>query len=116
MEDDKRSWNDHQTVLRRRQSARHDEESSLDWSLVEQLAATPRAVPIPARAGSPGVAQVANEARLIANVLPEGSNWDGKTELLIDEKTYEELTGHPSDSPSSAAGADRIESASQGSR
>jgi hypothetical protein len=27
----------------------------------------------------------------VQNVLPEGSNWDGTSGLLVDEKTYNEM-------------------------
>jgi len=36
---------------------------------------------------------VLGHARLVANTLPTGSNWDGKSGLLIDEKTFRELVG-----------------------
>jgi hypothetical protein len=35
-------------------------------------------------------------ARLVANTLPTGSNWDGKTGLLIDEKTFRAILGERS--------------------
>jgi len=31
--------------------------------------------------------------------LPEGSNWDGKTGLLVDEKTFNELVNGKSQAP-----------------
>jgi hypothetical protein len=27
----------------------------------------------------------------VENILPEGSNWDGQTGLLVDEKTFNDL-------------------------
>jgi hypothetical protein len=29
----------------------------------------------------------------VANTLPVGSNWDGKSGLLVDEKTFNDLVG-----------------------
>ena len=31
------------------------------------------------------------KALLVENMLPEGSNWDGQTGLLVDEKTFNDL-------------------------
>jgi hypothetical protein len=33
------------------------------------------------------------QSLLVENSLPEGSNWDGKTGLLVDEKTFNDLVG-----------------------
>jgi hypothetical protein len=77
----------------------------IDWDRVAGLARTPRAIPVPVTgavqtgAVSTGAdAQTAIDAvlaksLLVENVLPEGSNWDGKTGLLVDEKTYNGLVG-----------------------
>jgi hypothetical protein len=36
---------------------------------------------------------------LVENTLPEGSNWDGKLGILVDEKTFNELVSGRSDAP-----------------
>jgi hypothetical protein len=36
---------------------------------------------------------VLSQSLLVENSLPEGSNWDGKTGLLVDEKTFNDLVG-----------------------
>jgi hypothetical protein len=36
---------------------------------------------------------------LVDNALPEGSNWDGKTGLLVDEKTFNDLVGGQDKAP-----------------
>jgi hypothetical protein len=36
---------------------------------------------------------VIGNSLLVENTLPEGSNWDGQSGLLVDEKTFKELLG-----------------------
>jgi hypothetical protein len=36
---------------------------------------------------------VLSASRLVENSLPEGSNWDGKSGLLVDQKTFNDLVG-----------------------
>jgi hypothetical protein len=38
----------------------------------------------------------------VENTLPEGSNWDGKTGLLVDEKTFNDLVNGKSQAPPAA--------------
>jgi L,D-transpeptidase ErfK/SrfK len=84
-----------QTSLRQSVAAHSDE---IDWDLVGELAHAPRAIPV-AVTGSQGtdvhasIGAVLAKSPLVQNVLPEGSNWDGKSGLLVDEKTYNDLVG-----------------------
>jgi hypothetical protein len=55
------------------------------------LAHAPRAVPVPVTGGLDGVDGVIAQSVLVENILPEGSNWDGQTGLLVDEKTFNDL-------------------------
>jgi len=77
-------------------SARRDE---IDWDRVAALAHTPRAVPVPitgghdGTGGPDGIDAVVAQSLLVENELPEGSNWDGKSGLLVDEKTFNDLVG-----------------------
>jgi L,D-transpeptidase ErfK/SrfK len=116
-----------QSPLRRSIVAHSDE---IDWDLVAELAHSPRAVPVPvmgtgqagtgqaepsqagaAPAGAaPSGAQAAidtvlTKSLLVDNVLPEGSNWDGQSGLLVDEKTYNDLVGARDKSPHAAVSA-----------
>jgi L,D-transpeptidase ErfK/SrfK len=82
----------------------------VDWDLVAELAHAPRAIPIPVT-GAPGapaqvsVDAVLAKALLVQNVLPEGSNWDGKSGLLVDDKTYNDLVGARDKAPRPATTA-----------
>jgi len=50
-------------------------------------------VPVPITGGLGGIDEVIGQSLLVENTLPAGSNWDGKTGLLVDEKTFKELLG-----------------------
>jgi L,D-transpeptidase ErfK/SrfK len=104
MEDDSRDWGRNRQRLlshllphaRREISAQDDD---IDWQRVGDLAHNPRALPVPVTGDNPGVDAVVAQSLLVANVLPEGSNWDGKSGLLIDEKTFNDLVGGQSKAP-----------------
>jgi hypothetical protein len=81
----------------RRKISDHDDE--IDWQRVGDLARAPRAVPVPITGGRGGVDEVISNSLLVENTLPAGSNWDGKTGLLVDEKTFKELLGGRADAP-----------------
>ncbi|MGO9933975.1 MAG: L,D-transpeptidase family protein [Steroidobacteraceae bacterium] len=97
MEDDSRNWSkDRKRLLAnllnpklRAKIAEHDEE--IDWQRVGDLAHTPRAVPVPVTGGGEGIDAVIAQSLLVQNILPSGSNWDGQSGLLVDEKTFNEL-------------------------
>ena len=97
MEDDSRNWTkDRKRLLanllhpkQREKIAQHDAE--IDWQRVADLAHSPRAVPVPITGGHDGVDGVIAGAKLVENTLPQGSNWDGQSGLLVDEKTFNEL-------------------------
>jgi L,D-transpeptidase ErfK/SrfK len=97
MEDDSRNWsNDRKRLLAnllnpklRAKIAQHDEE--IDWQRVGDLAHAPRAVPVPITGGRDGIDAVVAKSLQVQNILPSGSNWDGQSGLLVDEKTFNEL-------------------------
>ncbi len=103
LEDDTRDWSTHRKrlldhLLNPNAHAEmahkiHADDQQIDWQRVAALAHSPRAVPVPVTAKQDGVDAVLERAPLVANTLPTGSNWDGKTSLLIDEKTYRDLVG-----------------------
>ena len=75
----------------RRRIADHDKE--IDWQRVGDLAHAPRGIPVPVTGGRDGVDAVAAQSLLVENALPIGSNWDGTSGLLVDEKTFRNLLG-----------------------
>jgi L,D-transpeptidase ErfK/SrfK len=66
-------------------------ERDIDWQRVLDLAQKPRGVPVVVTSGAPGLDAVLAGSRLVQNTVPTGSNWDGKTGLLIDEGTFRAL-------------------------
>jgi L,D-transpeptidase ErfK/SrfK len=96
-----------QSPLRQSIVAHSDE---IDWDRVAELAHSPRAVPVPVTGAATAGAQevvdaVLSKSLLVDNVLPEGSNWDGQSGLLVDEKTFNDLVGARDKSPHPAASA-----------
>jgi L,D-transpeptidase ErfK/SrfK len=99
LEDDARDWNRNRKRLLdqmlnpklRQRITDHDKE--IDWQRVGDLARSPRGVPVPVTGPAEGLEGVLAQARLVDNTLPTGSNWDGKTGLLVDEKTFHDLLG-----------------------
>src|SRR6202041_2183036 len=97
MEDDSRNWSkDRKRLLakllhpkQRGKIEQHDDE--IDWQRVGDLAHSPRAVPVPVTGSQNGVDGVIAQGVLVENTLPEGSNWDGQSGLIVDEKTFNEL-------------------------
>ncbi len=108
LEDDKRiAAGDRKALLGRllkphlsQRIAAHDKE--IDWARVAELARKPRGVPVAVTSGSPSLEAVLADARLVENTIPTGSNWDGKSGLLIDEQTFRELLDGRSPPPRSS--------------
>jgi L,D-transpeptidase ErfK/SrfK len=105
MEDDSRDWSKNRKRLLAKllspklQKRIADHDNEIDWQRVGDLAHTPRAVPVPITGAEGGVDAVISNAQLVENTLPTGSNWDGKTGLLMDEKTFKELVGGRAEAP-----------------
>jgi L,D-transpeptidase ErfK/SrfK len=105
MEDDSRDWSKNRKALLakllspklQKKIAVHDKD--IDWQRVGDLAHSPRAIPVPVTGGQAGVDDIISRSLLVDNTLPTGSNWDGKTGLLVDEKTFKELVGGRAEAP-----------------
>jgi L,D-transpeptidase ErfK/SrfK len=99
MEDDSRNWSkDRKRLLAKmlnpKLGAKISEHSNeIDWDRVGELAHSPRAIPVPITGGLDGVDAIVGASLLVENTLPSGSNWDGKSGLLVDEKTFNDLVG-----------------------
>jgi L,D-transpeptidase ErfK/SrfK len=115
MEDDSRNWDKNRKRLlanlmnpkQRQKIGQRIEgaDNDVDWQRVGDLAHSPRAIPVPVTGNQPGIDTVLESSLLVENTLPEGSNWDGKTGLLVDEKTFNDLVNGKSQAPPSAAPA-----------
>ena len=111
MEDDSRDWSKHSKALLAKllnpklQKKIADHDKDIDWQRVGDLAHAARAMPVPVTGGQGGIDEVLGNSALVDNTLPEGSNWDGKTGLLVDEKTFKELVGGRAEAPPAASPA-----------
>ena len=109
MEDDSRDWSKNRKTLLAKllnpklQKKISDHDNEIDWQRVGDVAHSPRAVPVPITGGLGGIDDVIGKSLLVENTLPAGSNWDGKTGLLVDEKTFKELLGGRSEAPPASA-------------
>jgi L,D-transpeptidase ErfK/SrfK len=113
MEDDSRNWDKNRkrllaTLMNPKQRQKIGQriegaDNDVDWQRVGDLAHSPRAVPVPVTGDQPGIDSVLESSQLVENTLPEGSNWDGKTGLLVDEKTFNDLVNGKSRPPPAAS-------------
>jgi L,D-transpeptidase ErfK/SrfK len=109
MEDDSRDWDKNRKRLlanlmnpkQRQKIGQRIEgaDNAVDWQRVGDLAHTPRAIPVAVTGDQPGIDAVLERSLLVENTLPDGSNWDGKTDLLVDEKTFNDLVNGKSQAP-----------------
>jgi L,D-transpeptidase ErfK/SrfK len=124
LEDDTRDWAKAQrrllssSLAARLQQQLKVHHEKVDWSLVTSLASNPRGVPVAITDTAATVEEVLAGAPRVQNVLPEGSTWDGKSDLPMDEASFrqilseiepaapaEEAAGQAANEPESAAAA-----------
>ena len=74
--------------LQRELKAHHEK---VDWTLVSSLARNPRGVPVAITDSSATVEQVLAAAPRVQNVVPDGSTWDGKSDLPMDEASFKQI-------------------------
>jgi L,D-transpeptidase ErfK/SrfK len=118
LEEDSRNWKKSQrTRLSKAISASqtkalkaHGEQ--VNWDLVASLSHEPRGVPVPVSLTDASVDNVLAAATKVQNRVPDGSTWDGKTDLPMDEGTFRQMmsevdpkTGDAPAAPASAAPA-----------
>jgi L,D-transpeptidase ErfK/SrfK len=120
MEDDPRDWTHAQkklltaslaTRLQQQVKAHHQQ---VDWNLVSSLAHNPRGVPVSVTLPDTSIEQVLAAAPHVQNVLPEGSTWDGTTDLPMDEAAFRQVVSEiePGSAPVAPAAASPASSAS----
>jgi L,D-transpeptidase ErfK/SrfK len=109
LEDDTRAWNKASRKLLskslaanlQKQLKAHNEQ--VNWDLVSSLSHTPRGIPVPISLADGSVEQVLAAASKVQNRVPEGSTWDGKTDLPMDEATFQQMLSEIE--PGSSGGA-----------
>ncbi|MBV8403900.1 MAG: L,D-transpeptidase family protein [Gammaproteobacteria bacterium] len=80
--------------------ARHEQ---IDWQLASGLARSPRGIPVAVTVPDSSLEQVLAAAPRVQNVLPEGSTWDGSSDLPMDEASFRQIVSEIE--PGSAAAA-----------
>jgi L,D-transpeptidase ErfK/SrfK len=113
LEDDRRDWNKAQAALLARSLGKPVEKelkrrgATVDWDLVMQLAHAPRGLIVPVTVTDASVDKVLASATKVENELPSGASWDGKSDLPMDEKTFNQMMGDsdPQDHTVPAPGA-----------
>src|ERR1700732_1977052 len=65
--------------------------TQVDWTLVSALARAPRGVPVPITVSDATVEQILAAAPRVQNVVPQGSTWDGKSDLPMDEVSFKQM-------------------------
>jgi L,D-transpeptidase ErfK/SrfK len=97
LQDDTKGWQQAEKKLlgrsiEARQRKRLKEHATqIRWDLVNALGHDPRAVAVPITVPDSTLDSVLAAARNVDNMLPEGSNWNGKNELLVSEQQFEQM-------------------------
>jgi L,D-transpeptidase ErfK/SrfK len=97
LEDDSRDWKKAPrkllsksfAVTLQKQLKTRDEQ--VNWDLVQTLTRAPRGVPVPISLADGSVDQVLAAAMKVQNRVPDGSTWDGKSDLPMDEATFQQM-------------------------
>jgi L,D-transpeptidase ErfK/SrfK len=96
-QDDTKSWKQaEKKLLSRTMDARQrkrlkDHSTQVRWDLVNAMGHDPRAVAVPVTTPDASVDTVLAAAKTVDNMLPIGSNWSGKDELLVSEQQFEQM-------------------------
>jgi len=119
LEDDPRDWKKAErklltkslaATLQKQLKSRNEQ---VNWDLVGSLSHSPRGVPVPISGADGSVEQILAAAPKVQNRVPDGSTWDGKTDLPMDEGTFRQMLsetvpadpGTPSSSTTPPAGS-----------
>jgi L,D-transpeptidase ErfK/SrfK len=119
LEDDTRDWKRAQTKLLTRSLATRLQQQlrtaheQVDWSLVSGLTANPRGLAVPITTPEASVEAIIAAAPHVQNVLPEGSSWDGTSDLPMDEASFRQILSEIE--PAAAEGAAEPEAAASSS-
>jgi L,D-transpeptidase ErfK/SrfK len=97
LEDDPRDWKRAQKKLISKSLAARIQKDlkkrgeEVNWELVLTLAHDPRGVPVPITRPDVTLDSVVATAMKVENRVPDGSNWDGVSDLPVDEETFREM-------------------------
>ena len=112
LEDDARDWkNAQKKLLSKSLAVRIQKElkkrgEEMNWDRVARLAHAPRGIPVSVSTLDASVEQVIASATKVQNRVPEGATWDGKTDLPMDEQTFQEvLSDRDPSQPETAGGS-----------
>jgi len=97
LEDDKRDWkkitpkvlSKSVTASQQKQLKAHNEQ--VNWELASALSREPRGLPVPVSLADGSLDQVLASATKVQNRVPDGSTWDGRTDLPMDESTFRQM-------------------------
>ncbi len=111
LEDDSRDWAKAQkrlltkSLAARLQQQVQQHHEQVDWNLVSSLARSPHGVPVPITQSDASLEAVLAAAPHVQNVLPEGSSWNGTTDLPMDEATFKQMASDSDPGAPAAAAA-----------
>ena len=99
LEDDRRDWKKAQQKLlakslspaQQKELKAHD--ATVDWDRVMQLAHEPDGLVVPVTQPVQDHDAVLASALKVENQLPAGASWDGKSDLPMDDKTFQQVMG-----------------------
>ncbi|MBV9913670.1 MAG: L,D-transpeptidase family protein [Sinobacteraceae bacterium] len=113
LEDDPRDWNKaqrkllHKSVATTLQKQLKSHNQQINWEAVSVLAHEPRGLPVAVSVSDATIEQVLARAEKVQNRIPDGSTWDGTTDLPMDESTFRQVISdmQPPDPGAVAPGA-----------
>jgi L,D-transpeptidase ErfK/SrfK len=111
LEDDPRDWKKAQKKLISKSLAtriqkelkRRGEE--VNWELISTLSHQPRGIPVPITRLDTSVEQVLANAMKVQNRVPDGANWDGVSDLPVDEQTFQQMLSEAEAEPEAPGAA-----------
>jgi len=120
LEDDTRDWSGKaqkklltKSLAARLQQQVQQHHEQVNWELVSSLARSPRGIPVPITRTDASVEAIVANSPHVQNVLPEGSTWDGHSDLPMDEATFNKMVSEvePGDADAHATPAARTTTA-----
>jgi L,D-transpeptidase ErfK/SrfK len=97
LEDDTRDWKKASRKLMSKslsvtvQKQLKAQNEQVNWDLVSTLSRDPHGIPVPITLADGSLDAVLASATKVQNHVPEGSSWDGKTDLPMDEGTFRQM-------------------------